>query len=307
MENWLQKHDNFLSANLRTRLKWSFSQRLIIYKTFCASIINYGGGAFATWFMRQSNPSQKRWLNLLHSSRLLALEFIYGTRHNPTLIASMASLPLPLTLLEHFKASLAREIIKLPTYHPLRHLDIPYGTLLNRDYFAHLIGESPLLNRFLAENARTPPDRRISWKKFLITDRLNACFKLPGILQHYIRPESWLTSSGINILFSSPSYSVQSKVFSWRSNTAFRNKTCHCTVAFNRRHARDCLPIIEFPPRLQDAYAKFESTPTSTHIQQELDDKNSKQTFCFTFVDFCLNQDLNLFLECFDFLSSFVI
>ena len=218
----------------------------------------------------------------------------------------MASLSLPRVLLEHSKASLARQMRNLPIDHPLLHLQIPFGTRMDRDYFAHMIGESSLLQDFERQNSNLPPDRTIKWKKFLQQDTLNSYLKQPGILQHYIRPEARSHSSGTDILFKSPDLITQSKVYAWRANTAFRNKICICNGAFNRRHARDRLPIHQFTPTLQEAYEQYRTCSVSAEIRQELDDKKYKKDFCFTFVDFCLNQDINLFLECFDLISSFV-
>ena len=107
--------------------------------------------------------------------------------------------------------------------------------------------DSPLLQRFSTDNESLPPNRKISWKKFMITNRLDACLNTSGVLQHYIRPQSQSTSNGTDILFKSQDLTTQSKVYAWRANTAFRNKICICTGAFNRRHARDCLPIHQLP------------------------------------------------------------
>ena len=302
----LKKHDNFILANCHIRFSWSFSQRLIIYKTFCSSLINYGGGAFASWLTQQTKSCQDKWIELLNSVHLKALDFIYGTIHNPTILISMAALCLPKILLEHLKASLTCQLQKLPPYHPLLHLDIPYGTLLNRDYFAHLVMESPLLQRFSTDNESLPSNRKTSWKRFMITNRLDACLNTSGVLQHYIRPQSRSTSNGTDILFKASTRSSQSKIFAWRNNTAFRNKTCICQNSFNRRHARDCIPVIQLSDALAAAYNLFLSSPIPSDIQQELSLKHYKKDFCFTFLDFYLTQDVNLFLECFDLFSSSV-
>jgi hypothetical protein len=260
---------------------------------------------FSFWLQRQSPHTKEIWLSKLESSHKLCLDFIFGSTNRPTLLTSLAGLSFPSGQLEEWMASLSRQITSLPADHILRGDPPVFTRMMNKNYIATLCGSSSLVRAFHQHLQQLPRGHpRPNWSKFRQLKRLESHLAQPGILQHYIRSEARLPS-GADTLFTTMDPEIQRKIYSWRTNTAFLNRTCPCGARFNRAHTTRCNLFDNFPnPQVLRDYTN------SLHdirddIQSELN-ANNKGTlsFYYTFLDFCIAYDLAIFSSAFDFLFS---
>ena len=301
----LERHDAFVRSLLYDQDSWSLSSRLIVYKTFAAPILDYGAGIFSIWLRKQKPAIRDRWIKRLESSWKLLSEFLVETDHCQAASNTMVGL-CPDLKLDEWHASLVRQMSRLPEGHVLRDIEPTARLDQDRDYVVSSIFSRPRLLTSFDEINRNLPDRqKIAWRRYLAETRLNANLAKPGVLQHYIHPESRPRQWGDSVLHA-PNREIQRKAIRWRLNRCFINSRCVCGERFTRSHVDHLLPPEILTSKLYEDYLNS-STPNTilTQLLQKQKRARSAPTFVFSFLDHALNTSkFDTFKYAYDYISS---
>ncbi len=293
METRITNHDNFLNFMLTQKNRWSASNKRHLYVTFIEPLISYGAGCFAFWLTRQIKQTKRRWEKRITQSETKMIEFMGGSPQKKTIWLSMMALPDYNQKLDLWKASLVKHVES--SHMGNMTTNYPYGTLINRDFFAHLITKSSLRNEYQLVYDSLPNDQKITWKTFARGKTIDSHLFKTGILQHYIRQRSRQPKTGIDKALKQDSFENEKMAIAWRTNTLFLNKKCVCKGNYSRRHVDTCLARLLLDPADSFLWRKYQQSNDRNHIQNEIAYKNCSSNY--NLLDFALNDDPTSFFD----------
>jgi hypothetical protein len=271
----LEQQERLLMGFMNARRTWPWPTRLIIYKTFIYSTMQYAMGLWALWLDRQEKKVKKEFIKRIEKVHRLSLEFItFKGERSINVLSSITDIGTVEYRLAAAKASLARHVDGLNPENPLYQYIRRPKLLPERDYVLSSINGSKLYRRYVQQGGGI-------WKEFLQAERFQDYLTSDGVLQHYVLP-SGRTLNGHDQLLR---YENPSPCVLWRIGRYLTHRKCICGDKFNRRHVIDC--------HLLDAYISEEDQELMEMdrelVSRTLQLANKQEQGIYTFLDFLLN------------------
>jgi hypothetical protein len=276
-----------IKSLMSVRRTWLHKTRLIIFKTFIRSTIDYCLPLITLWI--ETLPKN---LRLKHTERLnriqkLSLEFLFDSDRPRALLESISGIGSIHTRILILQASLCLQLKNISDLNPLTHI-LRWASLMGEhDSLLYRALNSTMAKEY-SEFCATHPHLNRRWATFAQHKLLEDNVSSPGNLQHYVRNRARVKLKADSCLYLS--LEKASMAIKWRSNKLFLNKKCAgCGANFNRAHIARCLLL---NPEWSSIYSDSAFKDDLHDISTEIADKASEPSFefCYTILDFLLNE-----------------
>ena len=281
------KITRLIKGLLARRRTWSYKTRLIIFKTFIRSTIDYCLPIITLWFNGLPKKDQRDPHASLDRIQRLSLEFIFDTDRPRALLEGVSGLGDYRTRSCILEAALSLQLKSIAKENPLNHFLRQSRFLAPRGSILH----AACTNQMAVEYSNYCKDNPLihrRWTTFARQKLQEANLQLTGCLQHYIRPRARFKQKADSCLFLPLAAATQA--IQWRSNKLFMNKNCpDCNKTFNRAHLATCNVI---PKKFMSICHDKAYQQDLDDIFKELSDKGLNETpdFYYTPLDFLLNE-----------------
>lgn len=279
-----------LSLMIRRR-GWTLPTRLLIYKTFIRSTVEYCRPLLMQWICQQPMQKKTHLLQSVSAVHKLGVEFVMGKDRPRCLLESMSGLGSWECRSKLLHSSLAKSLKRMHCSNPL----LPYynmSALFNgSDSILHGCSDDPLEREYeiWCQSGRLT---RRSWPTFCRSYTVSSCLREPGLLQHYIRPRARNRGLVDACLVQTPQ--IKDQCLKWRTNRMFIHRICpQCMEPFNRAHVSRCGLL---HPNLIAKMNEPRYIRDVAEIHQEIDSKTQTVKYEYVVLDYMLNnQDFDTF------------
>jgi hypothetical protein len=289
------KITGFIRSLLIRRRAWNLKTRLIIFKTFIRSRIDYCLPLITLWVDSQTGNIKRHCANQLENIHKHSLLFLFDTDRPRVLLEGISGLGSSSSRFEILQASLSMQLKDLNAINPLTHFLQIAPLLSARGSLLAKALQSPLEQEF-RQFCNDFPNLRRRWTTFSKHHIIQDNLKQPGTLHHYIRRRARDKSKADSCL--ATTLSTAEDAVKWRSNALFHRTVCpSCNDNFNRRHLLSCSLL---PAHIDSLKSSPQFSKDLEDIRLELERKrtqNSKQeAINYNQLDFLLNEkDYTLF------------
>jgi hypothetical protein len=285
-----QKEESFerlVKGLLSRRRTWLFKTRLIIFKTFIRSTIDYCLPLITLWIDSLPKKDQTPHLSRLENIQRRTLEFIFDTDKPRALLEGISGLGDYRTRSNLLQASFSLQLRNLSTTNPLQHFLTLAPLLSHRGSILQQALSNKLAREF-QEYCRLNPLVRRRWATFAQHKILENNINSKGCLQNYIRRRARFKLRADTCLYLP--LEDATRAVKWRSNKMFLNKVCpQCHSLFSRSHIATCLTL---PEKYTNLYKEENYRHDLDDIFRELADKGNGEIpdFIYTPLDYLLNE-----------------
>jgi hypothetical protein len=288
---FLKQKENKVISLIRSLLSrrrlWSFKTRLIIFKTFIRSTIEYCLPTLSLFIHSQESSRQQALQQTLTRIHKLSHVFIFDNDRPMTLLDSISGLGSLQSQQLILQASLCRQLKQISPSNPLNSFLNLAPVFRHPSSLLNTAMHSKLYKDFCSFTS-THPNQRRRWDTFCRQFSFQELTKQPGILHHYIRPRARFKGK-VDSCLHLP-LTLATSCLKWRSNKLFLRRLCsQCSQPFNRAHLLSCEVL---PPELNSLLNDRAFRQDTQDIRNEIDAKKTSQhvDFNYTPLDFLLNE-----------------